>query len=138
MWRCLYIKRHTHGVRETETLTYLCILCVGVLFSVTDGRFSYTILPLPLLLLMVGLVRQFSSNGLLSIFCHIQLCPLHADFSLTIYFFPFPLGVMKLEATKFRPRQVVKHVLQTAAASLQKILTLEGHVADDVPVEVRI
>jgi hypothetical protein len=39
---------------------------------------------------------------------------------------------MKLEATKFRPRQVVKHVLQTAAASLQKILTLEGHVADDV------
>ncbi|KAF7830390.1 histidine kinase 5 [Senna tora] len=46
-------------------------------------------------------------------------------------------GVMKLEATKFRPREVVKHVLQTAAASLQKILTLEGHVADDVPVEVR-
>lgn len=45
-------------------------------------------------------------------------------------------GAMKLEATKFRPRQVVKHVLQTAAASLQKILTLEGHVADDVPVEV--
>ncbi|KAL5074483.1 hypothetical protein RYX36_013467 [Vicia faba] len=31
---------------------------------------------------------------------------------------------------------VVKHVLQTAAASLQKILTLEGHVADDVPIEV--
>ncbi|XP_073275593.1 histidine kinase 5-like [Primulina huaijiensis] len=45
-------------------------------------------------------------------------------------------GVMKLEATKFRPREVVKHVLQTAAASLQKILTLEGNVADDVPVEV--
>ncbi|KAF3446139.1 hypothetical protein FNV43_RR11318 [Rhamnella rubrinervis] len=45
-------------------------------------------------------------------------------------------GVMKLEATKFRPREVVKHVLQTAAASLQKILTLEGHVAEDVPVEV--
>ncbi|KAL0324000.1 UNVERIFIED_CONTAM: Histidine kinase [Sesamum calycinum] len=45
-------------------------------------------------------------------------------------------GVMKLEATKFRPREVVKHVLQTAAASLQKVLTLEGHVADDVPVEV--
>ncbi|RVW84235.1 Histidine kinase 5 [Vitis vinifera] len=50
--------------------------------------------------------------------------------------FPFILGVMKLEATKFRPREVVKHVLQTAAASLQKILTLEGHVADDVPLEV--
>ena len=48
------------------------------------------------------------------------------------------LGVMKLEATKFRPREVVKHVLQTAAASLQKILTLEGHVADDVPIEVRV
>ncbi|KAK4274513.1 hypothetical protein QN277_017721 [Acacia crassicarpa] len=45
-------------------------------------------------------------------------------------------GVMKLEATKFRPREVVKHVLQTAAASLQKTLTLEGHVADDVPTEV--
>ncbi|KAE8664303.1 Histidine kinase 5 [Hibiscus syriacus] len=45
-------------------------------------------------------------------------------------------GVMKLEATKFRPREVVKHVLQTAAASLQKILTLEGHVADDVPIDV--
>lgn len=44
---------------------------------------------------------------------------------------------MKLEATKFRPREVVKHVLQTAAASLQKILTLEGHVSSDVPVEVR-
>lgn len=49
----------------------------------------------------------------------------------------FYLGVMKLEATKFRPREVVKHVLQTAAASLQKILTLEGHIADDVPIEVR-
>ncbi|XP_022874358.1 histidine kinase 5-like [Olea europaea var. sylvestris] len=45
-------------------------------------------------------------------------------------------GVMKLEETKFRPREVVKHVLQTAAASLQKLLTLEGHVADDVPIEV--
>ncbi|KAG4934151.1 hypothetical protein JHK87_048153 [Glycine soja] len=48
----------------------------------------------------------------------------------------FSIGVMKLEATKFRPREVVKHVLQTAAASLQKILTLEGNVADDIPVEV--
>ncbi|CAI9771679.1 unnamed protein product [Fraxinus pennsylvanica] len=45
-------------------------------------------------------------------------------------------GVMKLEATKFRPREVVKHALQTAAASLQKLLTLEGYVADDVPIEV--
>ncbi|KAJ0962228.1 hypothetical protein J5N97_030056 [Dioscorea zingiberensis] len=45
-------------------------------------------------------------------------------------------GVMKLEATKFRPREVVRHVLQTAAASLQKELTLEGHVMDNVPLEV--
>ncbi|THG13632.1 hypothetical protein TEA_024068 [Camellia sinensis var. sinensis] len=44
-------------------------------------------------------------------------------------------GVMKLEAAKFRPREVVRHVLQTAAASLQKILILEGHVEDGVPVE---
>ncbi|KAF5931712.1 hypothetical protein HYC85_027883 [Camellia sinensis] len=46
-------------------------------------------------------------------------------------------GVMKLEAAKFRPRKVVKHVIQTATTSLQKILTLEGHVADDVPVELK-
>ncbi|KAL1221564.1 Histidine kinase 5 [Cardamine amara subsp. amara] len=44
-------------------------------------------------------------------------------------------GVMKLEATKFRPREVVKHVLQ-AAASLKKALTLEGNISDDVPIEV--
>lgn len=45
-------------------------------------------------------------------------------------------GVMKLEATQFRPREVVKHVLQTAAAPLQKELTLEGFVAEDVPLLV--
>ncbi|CAH8281781.1 unnamed protein product [Eruca vesicaria subsp. sativa] len=45
-------------------------------------------------------------------------------------------GVMKLEATKFRPREVVKHVLQTAAASLKKDLTLEGNIADEVPILV--
>ncbi|KAJ9537176.1 hypothetical protein OSB04_029909 [Centaurea solstitialis] len=45
-------------------------------------------------------------------------------------------GVMKLEATKFRPREVIKHVLQTAAASLKKMLILEGNVADEVPIEV--
>ncbi|XP_010525559.1 PREDICTED: histidine kinase 5 [Tarenaya hassleriana] len=45
-------------------------------------------------------------------------------------------GVMKLEATQFRPREVVKHVLQTAAASLKKALTLEGHIQDNVPIEV--
>ncbi|KAL0709326.1 hypothetical protein Bca4012_016304 [Brassica carinata] len=44
-------------------------------------------------------------------------------------------GVMKLEATKFRPREVVKHVLQTAAASLKKDLTLEGNITDEVPIE---
>ncbi|KAL4565033.1 hypothetical protein LXL04_029115 [Taraxacum kok-saghyz] len=41
-------------------------------------------------------------------------------------------GVMKLEATKFRPREVIKHVLQTAAASLKKMLILEGHIIGDV------
>ena len=46
------------------------------------------------------------------------------------------VGVMKLEATKFRPREVVKHVLQTAAASLKKDLTLEGNIADEVPILV--
>ncbi|XP_051197842.1 probable histidine kinase 1 [Lolium perenne] len=45
-------------------------------------------------------------------------------------------GAMKLEATTFRPREVVKHVLQTAAASLKKELTLEGCIGDDVPLEV--
>nr|GEX93792.1 histidine kinase 5 [Tanacetum cinerariifolium] len=45
-------------------------------------------------------------------------------------------GVMKLEATKFRPREVIKHVLQTAAASLKKTLILEGNIADDVPIQV--
>ncbi|KAI3698414.1 hypothetical protein L2E82_41942 [Cichorium intybus] len=45
-------------------------------------------------------------------------------------------GVMKLEATKFKPREVIKHVLQTAATSLKKTLILEGHVADDVPLEI--
>lgn len=57
--------------------------------------------------------------------------------SLTLLFL-FLLGAMKLEATKFRPREVVRHVLQTAAASMKKELTLEGHVADDVPVEVGV
>ncbi|KAF0902782.1 hypothetical protein E2562_019111 [Oryza meyeriana var. granulata] len=45
-------------------------------------------------------------------------------------------GAMKLEATTFRPREVVKHVLQTAAASLKKELILEGCIGDDVPLEV--
>lgn len=48
------------------------------------------------------------------------------------------VGVMKLEATKFRPREVVRHVLQTAAASLQKKLSLDGLVASEVPVEVNL
>ncbi|CAM8916449.1 unnamed protein product [Rhodiola kirilowii] len=45
-------------------------------------------------------------------------------------------GVMKLEATKLWPREVVWHVLQTLAASLQKVLTLEGHIAEDGAIEV--
>jgi hypothetical protein len=46
---------------------------------------------------------------------------------------------MKLEVTTFRPREVIKHVLRTAApASLKKELTLEGYIGDDVPLEVLI
>jgi hypothetical protein len=46
---------------------------------------------------------------------------------------------MKLEVTTFRPREVIKHVLRTAApASLKKELTLEGCIGDDVPLEVLI
>ncbi|CAH1412453.1 unnamed protein product [Lactuca virosa] len=45
-------------------------------------------------------------------------------------------GVMKLEATKFRPREVINDVVQTAVASLKKKLILEGHVSDDVPLEI--
>ncbi|KAK1613443.1 hypothetical protein QYE76_037116 [Lolium multiflorum] len=46
-------------------------------------------------------------------------------------------GAMKLEVTTFRPREVIKHVLRTAApASLKKELTLEGYIGDDVPLEV--
>ncbi|CAN6460154.1 unnamed protein product [Victoria cruziana] len=45
-------------------------------------------------------------------------------------------GAMKLEATKFRPREVVKHVLQTATASLRKEVTLEEFVTPQVPIEV--
>ncbi|KAH7850704.1 hypothetical protein Vadar_001805 [Vaccinium darrowii] len=48
---------------------------------------------------------------------------------------PLMKGVMKLEVTKFRPREVVRHVLLTATVPLQRILTLEGHVAHDVLVE---
>jgi len=39
---------------------------------------------------------------------------------------------MKLEATKFRPRDVVRHILQTHATPLHKILALEGNVTDDI------
>ncbi|XP_024515454.1 histidine kinase 5 isoform X2 [Selaginella moellendorffii] len=46
-------------------------------------------------------------------------------------------GAMKLEATKFRPREVLKNVLQIAAASMQKRdLNLEGFVSAEVPFEV--
>ncbi|WJX16156.1 Histidine kinase 5 [Trifolium repens] len=46
-------------------------------------------------------------------------------------------GAMKSEATKFRPREVVRHVLQTAATiSLQKMLTLEGNIANNIPIEI--
>ncbi|KAG0612313.1 hypothetical protein M758_6G017900 [Ceratodon purpureus] len=46
-------------------------------------------------------------------------------------------GAMKFEAKKFRPREVVKHVLQMALANMQnKKLVLEGRIYDDVPLEV--
>jgi signal transduction histidine kinase len=46
-------------------------------------------------------------------------------------------GAMQFEAKKFRFREVVKHVLQTAAASVQnKRLDLQESVNDDVPPEV--
>ncbi len=49
----------------------------------------------------------------------------------------FLKGAMKFEAKKFRFREVVKHVLQTAAASVQnKRLDLQESVNDDVPPEV--
>lgn len=44
---------------------------------------------------------------------------------------------MKFEAKKFRPQEVVKHVLQMALASMQnKHLILEGRIYDNVPLEV--
>ena len=77
------------------------------------------------------LVKTKTSFNFLTISAdHVNSFPPHK--TLVLY-----AGVMKLEATKFRPREVVKHVLQTAAASLQKMLTLEGNVADDIPIEVR-
>lgn len=46
-------------------------------------------------------------------------------------------GVMKFEAKKFRPREVVKHVLHLGLASLHnKNLVLEGRIFDDVPLEL--
>ncbi|GJX90068.1 histidine kinase 5-like protein [Tanacetum coccineum] len=46
-------------------------------------------------------------------------------------------GILNLEATKFRPREVIKHILQTSAPSLKKMLILEGYVSNDVLLEVR-
>ncbi|KAL3685441.1 hypothetical protein R1sor_003463 [Riccia sorocarpa] len=47
-------------------------------------------------------------------------------------------GAMKLESKKFRPREVVKHVLQMNFASVpqHKHLVLEGDIADEVPLEL--
>jgi len=46
------------------------------------------------------------------------------------------LGIMKLQPAIFRPREVVKHVLQNASSFMKKELTLEGCIDDDVPSEV--
>ncbi|GJU34143.1 histidine kinase 5 [Tanacetum coccineum] len=45
-------------------------------------------------------------------------------------------GVMRLEATKFRPREVSSMYFKLRTASLKEMLILEGHVSDDVPMEV--
>ncbi|KAL2653539.1 hypothetical protein R1flu_021667 [Riccia fluitans] len=47
-------------------------------------------------------------------------------------------GAMKLESKKFRPREVVKHVLEMNFASVpqNKPLVLEGDVSTEVPVEL--
>uniref|UniRef100_A0A3B6DKC6 histidine kinase n=3 Tax=Triticinae TaxID=1648030 RepID=A0A3B6DKC6_WHEAT len=45
-------------------------------------------------------------------------------------------GIMKLQPAIFRPREVVKHVLQNASSFMKKELTLEGCIDDDVPSEV--
>ncbi|VAH36857.1 unnamed protein product [Triticum turgidum subsp. durum] len=45
-------------------------------------------------------------------------------------------GVMKLQPAIFRPREIVKHVLQTASSFMKKELILEGCIGDDVPSEV--
>lgn len=46
---------------------------------------------------------------------------------------------MTFEAKKFRPREVVRHVLEMASASVaadNKALQLETNVSEDVPFEV--
>jgi hypothetical protein len=46
---------------------------------------------------------------------------------------------MTFEAKKFRPREVVKHVVQMASTSVaadNKTLHVEAHVSPDVPLEV--
>lgn len=51
----------------------------------------------------------------------------------------FFAGAMTFEEKKFRPREVVKHVLQMASASVaadKKTIHLETDVSEDVPLEV--
>lgn len=48
-------------------------------------------------------------------------------------------GAMTFEEKKFRPREVVRHVLQMASASVEandKTLKLETDVSENVPLEV--
>lgn len=48
-------------------------------------------------------------------------------------------GAMTFEAKKFRPREVVKHVVQMASTSVaadNKTLQVDADVSEDVPLEV--
>jgi len=55
------------------------------------------------------------------------------------FFFVLAVGALKCEAKKFRPREVVKNVLQMAHASVKsKNVAVEARINDDVPLEVGI
>jgi len=56
-----------------------------------------------------------------------------------LVFFFFAVGALNCEAKKFRPREVVKNVLQMARASVKsQNVAVEARINDDVPLEVGI
>ncbi len=76
------------------------------------------------------------SSGLLAVFIIIQQLRRRGFFKC---FFLFAVGALKCEAKKFRPREVVKNVLQMAHASVKsKNVAVEARINDDVPLEVGI